>query len=213
MTTNNEQMKQNPIICVDFDGVIHSYTSGWKGANVIPDDPVPGAIDWLVAHLPLPDALGMSGPYIGPEPVIYSSRSSQRGGIKAMKEWFIKHGLSEWYIRDNILKFPKTKPAAFLTIDDRAICFDGRFPTTEQMMAFETWQRRGLGGRPFLGATGLYPEGKLNYQDEGELRLAISHDRDNVIIDFGKPVASLAMPPSQAIELANLIIKHARDIK
>ena len=48
----------NPIICVDFDGVIHSYTSGWKGIDVIPDDPVPGAIEWLEEYLPTPDALG-----------------------------------------------------------------------------------------------------------------------------------------------------------
>ena len=34
-------------ILLDFDGVIHSYTSGWKGAGVIPDPPVPGAIDFL----------------------------------------------------------------------------------------------------------------------------------------------------------------------
>ena len=32
-------------ILVDFDGVIHSYTSVLKGARVIPDLPVPGAIE------------------------------------------------------------------------------------------------------------------------------------------------------------------------
>lgn len=139
---NAPPKKQNPIICVDFDGVVHSYTSGWKGVDVIPDPPVPGAIDWLLAHLPVPDALGMSPEYIGPEAVIYSSRSKQRGGIEAMKCWLVKWGVDDWYFRDDILKFPTQKPAAFLTIDDRAICFNGTFPTTEQMMAFVPWNKK-----------------------------------------------------------------------
>ena len=40
-----------PILCLDFDGVIHSYESGWKGAAAIPDDPVPGAAEFIrTAH-------------------------------------------------------------------------------------------------------------------------------------------------------------------
>ena len=35
------------IVCLDFDGVIHSYSSGWKGPREIPDPPVPGAIRWI----------------------------------------------------------------------------------------------------------------------------------------------------------------------
>lgn len=201
-------MKKNPIICVDFDGVIHSYSSGWQGADVISDDPVPGAIEWLIEHLPVPDALGMAPHYEGPEPVIYSARSSQRGGIAAMKAWFVKHGLDEWYLRDDILKFPETKPAAFLTIDDRAICFTGKFPTTAEMMGFQTWQKRDVAGMPTLGATGQFPDGKLVYEDEGELRLGVAHDRDNVMINFGKPVAWLAMPPKQAKAFAEMILHH-----
>ena len=38
-----------PILCLDFDGVIHSYTSGWKGARIILDPPVPGALDFILA--------------------------------------------------------------------------------------------------------------------------------------------------------------------
>lgn len=36
-----------PILCVDFDGVIHSYASGWTKTDTVADDPVPGAIGWL----------------------------------------------------------------------------------------------------------------------------------------------------------------------
>lgn len=36
-----------PILCVDFDGVIHSYTSGWQGETIIADPPVKGALKWL----------------------------------------------------------------------------------------------------------------------------------------------------------------------
>ena len=32
-------MPFKPTIILDFDGVIHSYTSGWQGADVIGDPP------------------------------------------------------------------------------------------------------------------------------------------------------------------------------
>jgi hypothetical protein len=132
----------NPIICVDFDGVIHSYKSGWKGASEIPDEPVPGAIEWIMTHLPTPDALGHMGDYKGPEVQIYSSRSKSWFGRRAMKKWLVKHGLPHQYISDGILKFPSKKPAAFLTIDDRAICFNGTFPSAKEMMSFKPWNKK-----------------------------------------------------------------------
>jgi len=134
----------NPIICVDFDGVIHSYKSGWKGVSEIPDEPVTGAIEWLMKHLPTPEALGgcMVPEYKGPEVQIYSSRSKSWFGRRAMKKWLIKHGLPSCYISDGILKFPVKKPAAFLTIDDRAICFNGVFPTAKEMMSFRPWNKK-----------------------------------------------------------------------
>lgn len=64
-----------PILCLDFDGVIHSYTSGWKGADVIPDAPVADAMRFIwdaTDHFRV---------------AIYSSRSGQRGGIRAMRSW------------------------------------------------------------------------------------------------------------------------------
>lgn len=35
------EMKYQPNVVLDFDGVIHSYVSGWQGAGVVPDPPVP----------------------------------------------------------------------------------------------------------------------------------------------------------------------------
>lgn len=128
----------NPIICCDFDGVIHSYNSGWQGAAVINDPPVEGAIEWLIKHLP--DPLNPEE-YKGPIVQIYSSRSKDPDGVKAMKEYLIANGLPEVYIKENLLEFPTQKPPAFLTIDDRAICFKGVFPLTEEMMAFKPWNK------------------------------------------------------------------------
>lgn len=198
--------RPNPIICVDFDGVIHSYSSGWQGIDVIPDPPVEGAIAWLEKHLPIPEAMStMGSPYKGPIVQIYSSRSKSVNGRSAMKAWLVKHGLHPAYINDGILEFPTQKPSAFLTIDDRAICFEGRWPTTEEMLAFKPWNKR------HLGATGQFPDGKVNAEDEGELRFAVAHDRDLVQVNFGKPVAWFSLPPESAKHLATLLIKHAQE--
>jgi hypothetical protein len=75
--------KSKPILCVDFDGVIHSYTSGWKGASVIPDPPVPGAMAWLLKAAKLFSV------------VIYSSRSRDHEGLAAMRAWFTRHARSK----------------------------------------------------------------------------------------------------------------------
>ena len=66
--------------------------------------------------------------------------------------------------------------------------------------------------KPKLGATGDYPEGRLNEDDEGALNMAIGYDhkKDVVFIEFGSPVKWFAMSPAQAIEMANHLIKHAR---
>lgn len=63
-----------------------------------------------------------------------------------------------------------------------------------------------------LGATGEYPEGQLNQDDEGELRMAVGVENDTVILNFGKPVAWLGLPPDSARQLANLMIQHANSI-
>lgn len=62
-----------------------------------------------------------------------------------------------------------------------------------------------------LGATGAFPDGKLDKTDEGEIQMSVSSTSKGLVrIDFGKPVAWLAMSPSEAEGFAALI-KSAAD--
>lgn len=124
------------IILVDFDGVIHGYQSGWKGANVATDPPVPGAITFLKELLKHPDM----------DVCIYSSRSGQEGGIECMMRYLRKHGLTRGEVLE--VMFPTDKPPAFLTIDDRCFAFEGAFPSVEWIEDFQPWNKRLTGRRP-----------------------------------------------------------------
>lgn len=144
---------KKPILLLDFDGVLHSYSSGWQGVRNIPDPPVKDAMRFIVEaqkHFQV---------------CIYSARSGQFGGKRAMKKWLKRHmenhvlmedqeliepcpfnediSMSE-RITDEILgdiKFPTKKPGAFLTIDDRCLCFRGVFQDPKRLLDFKPWHK------------------------------------------------------------------------
>lgn len=62
-----------------------------------------------------------------------------------------------------------------------------------------------------LGAQHDFPAGQYGPTDEGALRFAVGHDKTNgrVVMEFGSPVAFMAMEPDQARHLANLLLTHA----
>ena len=64
-----------------------------------------------------------------------------------------------------------------------------------------------------LGATGRFPEGKLTKHDEGEIRIAVGHADEKVLIDFGKPVAWIGFNARQAREVAESLLQHAREVE
>lgn len=125
-----------PIVCVDFDGVLHSYTSGWQGAGVVSDPPMPGAIAWL--HRLTESPLSVC---------IYSSRSKSLRGRRAMKRW-LRAALREYFgahptVADDVfslIRWPWFKPAATVTIDDRAWRFRGYWPEPAELRAFRPWK-------------------------------------------------------------------------
>lgn len=115
-------MKQTVVF--DFDGVIHSYTSGWKGCAVIPDPPVPGikeAIDQIRSA--------------GYEVVVVSTRCAYVQGHGAVKAWLLDHEI-------NVDDVRMEKPPAIVYIDDRAICFDGKpSELLTKIQTFKPWNK------------------------------------------------------------------------
>ena len=129
-----------PILCLDFDGVIHSYMSGWKGADTIPDPIVPGFFAFLLEAQSHFDVQ------------IFSSRSHQPGGIVAMLDYLYKEATNCLIHEADFdlprvidalddIKWPTQKPPAMLTIDDRALTFTGNWPAVEQLLSFKPWNK------------------------------------------------------------------------
>lgn len=92
-------------VVLDFDGVLHSYKTGWHGANVITDEPTPEALKLLRA---LKEA--------GYKIVIQSVRATFDGGALAIDRWLKKYEMRGYV--DNIVA---EKTPAIAYVDDRGV--------------------------------------------------------------------------------------------
>jgi hypothetical protein len=132
-----------PILCIDFDGVIHSYERGWQDGSIY-GTATPGFFAWAIQACEMFQL------------VVYSSRSSSPEGITAMREWIGTQsveaiergevpGSYEWPELWANLTFADKKPPAFLTIDDRCVRFMGDWGDLmpEQLRAFKPWNMKG----------------------------------------------------------------------
>lgn len=123
--------RRRPILVLDFDGVIHAYSSKFTTADEILDGPIPGALDFI-------DQMSQTF-----DVQILSSRSSTADGRRAMSSWLDRNWVRHFganYSAPTVL-FPEHKPPAFLTLDDRAITFTGEFPTVKELFSFRQWQK------------------------------------------------------------------------
>lgn len=113
-------------VAVDFDGVIHSYTSPWTTAGEIPDPPVPGAIGAL--HRLAEDF----------DLVIFTTRAKTADGAVEVIKWLRKNGCPDDLWKD----VTAVKPAALIYIDDRAYRFNGdNWPTAQEVHAARPWNK------------------------------------------------------------------------
>lgn len=130
---------RKPTICLDFDGVIHSYERGWQDGQIY-GRVVPGFFEWVERvrdHFEL---------------VIYSSRSKTDDGVTAMGLW-LHEQRNAWISRGGQrnsqepleFTFAHEKPPAWLTIDDRCITFKGCWTDPElspaRLLAFKPWMQ------------------------------------------------------------------------
>ena len=124
-------------LAVDFDGVLHSYTTPWIDAATIPDPPVAGAINWLIL---------MSSQF---DIVIHTTRGKTPEGQRAVRHWLHEHG---WAGGMNA-KVTAEKVPALVYIDDRAWRFDGRWPTPHDIHMARPWNKP-VGGAAKGGGDG-----------------------------------------------------------
>lgn len=115
-------MGYTPTVVFDFDGVVHSYKSGWKGETVTPDPVVPGIADEIARFR-----------RFGYRVVVVSARCATEEGLAAVKK----------YLRENRIEVDavqKEKPPAICYIDDRALCFRGNaHHLVERVACFKSW--------------------------------------------------------------------------
>ena len=92
--------KEMGIICFDFDGVIHSYSSGWLGIDILPDEPVEGIKEEI-------QRIRDSGYKVH----VFSARCREGKGVAAIIEYLDKHNI----IVDEV---SKNKPPAIVSVDN-----------------------------------------------------------------------------------------------
>ncbi len=132
---SEQQQRRKPILCIDFDGVIHSYEEGWKNGDIY-GMVTSGFFEWAEQAAKIFSL------------VIYSSRSQSEEGVTAMQFWLAAER-RRWRANggkaqgDDPLEFEfaDKKPPAFLTIDDRALTFRGDWAALdpEALIKFKPW--------------------------------------------------------------------------
>ncbi len=128
-------MTRKPTLCLDFDGVIHSYEKGWQEGKIY-GTITPGFFEWVEKAR---DYFTL---------VVYSSRSKEEKLRHEMIDWLYSEILvyneGEAKIMLTDFGFTNEKPAAFLQIDDRALTFNGNWSNfnPEDLLKFKPWNNK-----------------------------------------------------------------------
>lgn len=136
-------MRYIPTVSIDFDGVLHSYTSPWTTGSEINDGPTPGALEAVQSYINAGLRVIVCSARVKDE--VDEGYSNSKDGtskerVNAVEAWLEKHGFPK-------LKVTAEKPEAILYIDDRGYMFKGdNWPCVGYIKTFRPWNRGGLPG-------------------------------------------------------------------
>lgn len=112
-------------VIVDFDGVLHKYTSPWTYPEEVHDGPTEGARKAVQSYI-----------NAGFDVVVMSSRASCHEGREAIRHWLYQHGFPD-------LRVTHEKEGGVLYIDDRGYRFTGsNWPSAEFVKNFKPWNKQ-----------------------------------------------------------------------
>lgn len=110
-------------IVFDFDGVIHSYTTPWQAASVIPDKPIEGIKEVI-------DKLRENGYGV----TVQTTRALAQSGKQAVEKYLQENDI----VVDSVTA---QKVPALVYIDDRGMNFNGKVDGLyEAITSFQTYQ-------------------------------------------------------------------------
>lgn len=111
-------------VVFNFDGVIHSYTSGWKGTACIPNPPVEGIKEAI-------EEIRSAGYRV----VVVSNRCKLESGRRAISRYLREYDIT-------VDEISAEAPPAIAYIGDRALYFDGNSSNLlDKIKNFEPWYK------------------------------------------------------------------------
>lgn len=128
-------------IAVDFDGVIHQYTTKQRGEwdpEYIPDPPMPGAFEWLGEMVRSFHVIIHSARFT-PRDHTEAGCAKAHRALEAVKRWMLEQGMDSHTLRRLEFWMDPGKPTALVYIDDRGYRFEGVFPSKEAIHRLRPW--------------------------------------------------------------------------
>mgnify|MGYP006921393071 CR=1 FL=1 len=112
---------QNKNVCIDFDGVIHNDSEGFKDGTIY-GNIIPGASEAIKLLAQKYNIIIFTAKAKSDRPLV-----NGKTGTELVKEWLTKHDLIKY-----IKEITSEKPRALVYIDDKAIRFTDWSSTLNQ---------------------------------------------------------------------------------